>query len=183
MLWVPPHKGIKGNEIADKLANEATSFPPEGIEIPYGDIAASVKKEIKFEHIRLLESKGIIKGIHYFQNFHNSSKRPWFHNFKVKRELITFINRCRSDHYNLNVSLFKIKVVENTQCDCAFPIQDLNHVLWNCPLFSEQRRKMYKEFEIKKIEFLKDVNIYLKVPCIKVLVICLNMFNECNLYI
>ena len=106
---------------------------------------ATVNSETHSEHIKQLKLTGTNKGVAYFQNFHNTFKKPWFHNLKIKRELITLVNRCRSGHYNLNAFLFKIKVVDSPQCDCAFPIQDSNHVLWDCTLFSEIRKQMYTE--------------------------------------
>ena len=50
------------------------------------------------------------------------------------------LNRCRANHYNLAASLARINIVEDSTCPCHTAPQDLDHVLWQCPLYDDQRK-------------------------------------------
>ena len=39
-------------------------------------------------------------------------------------------------------SLARVNIVNNTKCTCNYEFQDLNHVLWNCPLYENARLKL-----------------------------------------
>ena len=52
-----------------------------------------------------IQKEGQLKGKTYFELYYHKKSKPWFYNKNLKREIIITINRCRSDHYNLNASL------------------------------------------------------------------------------
>ncbi|OXU19450.1 hypothetical protein TSAR_013165 [Trichomalopsis sarcophagae] len=58
------------------------------------------------------------------------------------RNLIVTINRCRADHYNLVDSLAKVNIISDSSCTCKSSIQDLDHIIWQCPLYDNQRTKL-----------------------------------------
>ena len=128
-------------------------------------------------------NEGQLKGKPYFQRFYKSSTKPWFHNLKIKRELITTINRCWADHYNLNASLIKIKVVNSTSCECGHEYQDLNHILWQCPLYDNERNELNVKLAKQKLIFPLDVGIFLYKPDITIMSILLEYLKKCNLSI
>ena len=45
--WIPGHKGIAGNELADKVAKEATALETEPTPITFGSAKAKIKAEVK----------------------------------------------------------------------------------------------------------------------------------------
>ena len=55
------------------------------------------------------------------------------------------INRARAGHYNLAASLFRIKVINDPSCECQYEQQDLNHILWHCPLYVVQRQILLRK--------------------------------------
>ncbi|KZC12297.1 Protein muscleblind [Dufourea novaeangliae] len=64
--WIPAYIGIQGNESVNGLAKNGTNIPPTNspkITIPFTDI---VVKE------------GLVKGVNYFEHFHDERKKPWY---------------------------------------------------------------------------------------------------------
>lgn len=144
--WMPAHKGIKGNEIADELlAKEATKKENTQQLVPFSDMKPLFKRIAIHASRNVIKQQGESKGKLYFKSFYKNSVHPWFHNKQMKRELIVTINRCRSGHYNLNASLFKINVVSQPNCECGYENQDLDHVLWNCSNFNAQRSDLLQK--------------------------------------
>ena len=126
---------------------------------------------------------GQSKGTYFFQNYHNRSPKPWFYNKNIDREVVTLINRVRSNHYNLKESLFKIKVVSDPLCECGHFNEDLNHVLWQCQIYDHQRIKLQNNMVKCKLNFPIDIRNLLVKPNLKVIKHIVNFLNDCNLRI
>ncbi|KYN32626.1 hypothetical protein ALC56_13108, partial [Trachymyrmex septentrionalis] len=41
-----------------------------------------------------------------------------------------------ANHYNLNYSLHRKNIVASKACPCGDPTQDINHIIFSCPLTS-----------------------------------------------
>lgn len=175
-FWIPSHIGIAGNEEADRIAKAKTDLhPKDNVRIPFSDLYESYKKEAMKNSFRTVENLGKTKGVFFFQNYFNKKSKPWFFNKGLKREFITTMNRLRADHYNLGTSLAKIHVVDSPNCTCGFENQDIDHIVWNCTEYANQRNQLFE-----KIKKIKDLNI----PCsVKQLIsqpntfICKNIFQ------
>ena len=63
---------------------------------------------------------------------------------KISRELIAFIDCLRSDHYNLSGSLARIYIMTDPTCDCKRSVQDIDHVVWDCPLLDHRTQDLIK---------------------------------------
>ncbi|XP_011299754.1 uncharacterized protein [Fopius arisanus] len=144
LYWIPSHMGIFGNEEVDQLAKSATEvIRPEISRIPFTDFKEGFRIASKKNTSEQLRDQGALKGKNYFDNFFDNSSKPWFYKYKkLKRNTIVWINRLRANHYNLKSSLARIGIISDPAGECGHPEEDVDHIVWQCPRFTEQRKRM-----------------------------------------
>lgn len=81
-------------------------------------------------------------GKQYFTLYPAFARNPWFVRLKLNRSEIATISRIRSNHYNLNYSLHRCGIVGRLECPCGSPLQDIEHILWSCPLLNDPRKQL-----------------------------------------
>ncbi|KAM0731572.1 putative RNA-directed DNA polymerase from transposon X-element [Formica fusca] len=146
IVWIPSHSGILGNETADLLAKNVITKGTwyTGL-LPYSDFFSVVRKNLIADMTDLLKKQARYKGINYFRSFDEFRPRPWFYEMKnFNRESITTCCRIRSGHYALNSSLYRCNLVPQSSCPCGALTQDINHILWSCPLLNTNRHSMIR---------------------------------------
>ncbi|XP_076287597.1 uncharacterized protein LOC143212571 [Lasioglossum baleicum] len=180
--WVPAHSGILGNETADALAKSAANtVAASSIKIPFTDLRESAKSVATQNTYNTIEKEGLFKGVNYFTHFHNRKSKPWFSHTNLQREIITTVNRCRSGHYNLASSLFRIGFINDPKCHCGYESQDIDHVLWQCPTFDEQRLEFIKQ--LQKLHFFLPLscNVLFSRPTVELCKISYSFLKACDL--
>ncbi|XP_070529361.1 uncharacterized protein [Cardiocondyla obscurior] len=147
LAWIPAHKGIYGNEIADTQAKEATSEEHSQLfKVPFGDFKEIHKQESFMETNKEIKQQFTIKGKFYYDNFYDENiKYPWFKSLNLPRRFIVLINRLRAYHYNLNSSLSRKGYIDSARCECGAEEQDINHIVFSCKNYDDQRQKLYDE--------------------------------------
>jgi len=147
IVWIPVHTGILDNETVDLLAKNAiTSGSYFNSLIPHTDFYTHLKGTLLKNHQNLLHSQSNFKGKQYFR-FFSKPLKPWFKNIKTDRKEIVTISRIRSNHYNLNSSLFRCNLVQSPACDCGYPTQDINHIIWECPILLSYRPSLLSSIQ------------------------------------
>lgn len=157
-MWIPSHRGLMGNEMADVLAKKGAKEKPESnIDIPIQDSKEEFQEEEWNMTQDILEEEGRYKGKHYFINYYKRSrKKRWFHKIRADRYFCTFINKIRANYYNLNVSLARKDFIQSGQCLCGYELEDIDHVIWDCPNHEIARTKMTEEMNKRKIKNNKE---------------------------
>lgn len=146
LIWIPAHVNIEGNEIADSRARHAAAngrYLSKGI--PFSDLVPIYKTKCKENNETLLKERGRTKGHFYFQKFYNTKSKPWFHKMTLSRKTITSVNRMRANHTSLNVSLFKINVVNSELCECGESNDSPDHIFWECTRFERERKYLLED--------------------------------------
>lgn len=109
------------------------------------------------------------------------NKHPWFARKLLRREEIVIINRIRSNHYNLNYSLYRKNITDSPACMCGCNRQNVNYILFYCPLtiHNSENFRNYTKFPMHEI----DIFPILKDPGLKLYRLILAYFKSCNLSI
>uniref|UniRef100_A0ABD2W5Y8 Reverse transcriptase domain-containing protein n=1 Tax=Trichogramma kaykai TaxID=54128 RepID=A0ABD2W5Y8_9HYME len=142
IYWIPAHKGIKGNEDAERLAKEAANAENVVVKnVPFTDLYEKLKYELYENLDSYIQQQGVSKGTRYMQEYYKKSKSPWFKKKKwaTVREQVVMVNRVRANHYGLAESLLRVNIIRDPSCKCGAQYESLQHVLWECSLYREHR--------------------------------------------
>lgn len=158
------HKGIRSNEIAGKLAKDASEEVADiRIKVPSKDWHFKFKEDMKMRTKRRIEAEGKSKGKKFFELYYNSDKKnTWFKKFDTERDLCTMINRLRTNHYNLKESLERKGYIDDAMYECGIRTQDIYHVVFECKLLEEARNKIYRELQQQEEKYPYDLDNQLK---------------------
>jgi len=112
--------------------------------IPVTDLFSRSQRSLKIKFLSSLENDFFQKGTLYHSYFFNPTlpTKPWFSHLSLPRYQIVTINRLRSNHYNLNLSLYRKNIVNSPLCQCGDPRQDVNHVIFRCLLTRIKSQKL-----------------------------------------
>ncbi|XP_024873094.1 uncharacterized protein LOC112455426 [Temnothorax curvispinosus] len=149
LVWIPSHVGIKGNELADRIAKAACNGPRGDFkEIPHRELKRLWKNETIKDSIEWCFEERIFRGSRFFSFFYDHSnvdfKSAWFDEFIIKRRAFTSINRLRCGHSSLHDSLFRFLMVDSPDCPYCGELETPEHVFWTCFKYNDQRETMIK---------------------------------------
>ena len=135
LFWILSHSGI-WNETADSIAKEAaTKGFSSNFRVPHEDLFYESRNKAALQFNSYLKTTASTKGALHFEHYSHVSKKTWFEGTSLNRKEIVVINRLRSNHYNLNESLYRDNMIESPSCSCGAIKQSINHI-WMQPLQS-----------------------------------------------
>ena len=148
-IWIPGHKDIGYNNIADKLAKEAASSATN-IQIPV--LTTSETKSIILQLCTNLwnnnyvasetvkEYKRIFSSVHEDPAYTDLSKR-----------YSTILLRLQSGHCRLYSHLHRIGLHETGQCDACSVDETVEHFILICPKYRDHRKTLELAIRNNKI--------------------------------
>lgn len=179
---MPAHKGIWGNELADITAKSAALSETIDIaKIPFTDLHERFKKECFKETQNSITAQGAHTGRTYFQLFYENKRSPWFNFKNLDRFYIVSINRIRCDHYNLAASLARLNIIDSPTCACKNDVEDINHVLWNCPKYDLQRQKLMSSLRKMRLNPPFNIEAFIASPCSAACAQIVTFLRECDI--
>ena len=136
ILWIPGHKMIPGNDLADEAAKAATSRHPEFISCPHTDWFPEINTKIRgnwTERWQNLNSK--LKAI--------TEKPTNWNKLKITRKEEVVLSRLRIGHTNLTHSHLmddNTRLLPPTCPSCNNQdVLSIEHIFLQCPSIDQQR--------------------------------------------
>lgn len=171
-VWIPSHVRIKGNQIADQAAKEASrNGVDENIPIRAEDVKIALKQKIldswqtEWNHT-VAKLRAVKPMVHPWPNMQNLRG--------LNRREQTVVTRLRIGHTNAT-SLHMLRGNRQPQCEACNTRLTVVHILVECPRYEPQRDEHNIPRNLRSIlgstdstihrviEFLKDTELFLMI--------------------
>ena len=136
--WVKAHAGQRGNELADRLAKEASSS--KDIEECYNRIPKStVTSELKEQCLKQWQNE-------WETTTKGATTKSFFPNIEDRLQLrinpTPNFTAIVTGHGNIKTYLHKFKIIENPKCPCNKGDQTVDHIIYSCKLQEQERDRL-----------------------------------------
>ena len=136
--FVPGHKGIHGNELADIAANaghandtvESYIYSKNTIK---KIISCTIREKWQQQWTDLVNQSG--KGMHLASV--RDSVGPWPWAFHKKRVVETVFAKLRIGHANVHQHLHRFNLADSPLCPCG-ELETISHIFIECPMYDNQ---------------------------------------------
>lgn len=142
LAWVPSHVGVTGNDKADEAARRGaySTDSSEGI-MRTEDWFTVVRWECLMQWRWAWQVDDM--GRYCYSILPNCNMQVWYKGMgDLNRECITTISRLLSNHNRLRAHMCRINVVEDPLCPVCHTYEDIDHVLFGCNRFVNEREQL-----------------------------------------
>ena len=140
LQWIPSHKGIHGNEVADQVSKHACEYDAiTNLDLEFEENYCKLIGKIKeTTHSKWLNDKTTLFIGQIINNITN-----WTWQSSGNRKLDVIMARFRNNSAGTKEVLFKIKKADDPYCDhCRDTIESSEHFILNCPNYNQQRQQL-----------------------------------------
>ncbi|XP_032689440.1 uncharacterized protein LOC116852838 [Odontomachus brunneus] len=159
IIWIPGHRGLHGNEVADGLAKLGTLEDPveQEMGIPFAVGKEYIKKSLEKEHLDSWKrGQGCRRAKLLMEKPSKSRARELLTMNKKKLRLA--INLL-TGHMALRAHLYNLKMAEQKNCRlCGEEEEDSIHILCRCPLLAIRRYRSWGQM-FSEPKDLKEMRI------------------------
>ena len=167
--WIPAHKGVRGNERADRAAKEATGWyvidkkehdsPRTANRYPdtkplRTSISMTINTKMKARWEEEWRNERTGRSTHKLTPIPTSKLLNLYKN--VPKAVSSVIIQMRTGKIGLRACLYKWKVpeIDNAHCTCDRGDQTLKHVLLQCHRFRKERRQTLRSLQTNDISMI-----------------------------
>ena len=137
--WLPGHRGILGNERADRLARDAIECGDKAYYKIYAhDLATLPKMYLRSSWNKLWSAPSNNKGAFYRSVQSEIPLKPWFSKLTLGKRVSCILTRMRIGHVCTSAHLSKFGIVNSDLCECG-EVEDVNHIFLNCTKYDHSQ--------------------------------------------
>lgn len=152
LRWCPGHKGLTGNETADRLPNAAAKapLPPTHTDRPsFASFRAAIKGWAKKESLASYSQQDIKRLGH---EPHPKQHLTALNQMRNKHS-ISSVTQLRTGHVPLFSYLARRNLRTDPKCACGLDQEHVEHFLLSCPIHEEPRQELRRELDDLDIPF------------------------------
>ena len=141
LQWIPSHRGINGNEVADSAAKMALNMTDiTRLKIPESSLKRSIKKA-SWDQWRLETSNLFRQSTTHLKTIRNDiEQHPWSRS--KARILDSALFRLKTGHCGLYSHLHGINLVESARCEWCHQDDTVTHLIHHCPRHYSSREEL-----------------------------------------
>ncbi|XP_017481589.1 PREDICTED: uncharacterized protein LOC108370719 [Rhagoletis zephyria] len=139
IIWTPSHKGILGNEKADRIAKDAIiSEHTLDVKLSVAEALNTIKNQIREGWLEGFKAFSMEKPNLFSKVFTCRKRRTWFYKCPLAPKTIKTLNRILSGFTYDTAYLYKIKAIAYNTCRCG-EIDSYIHQTFHCRLLNDTR--------------------------------------------